>query len=205
MTQCVYCHNKVESSDESLDVKCPKCISNEERFGKPTNCKYCKLNAAFKHRMCVYCAASAKKTQVSPIKCRKCKTNCAFPKSTPTSATSSKETVCRLCYLDDVNGTDNCQIRKTEQDKLVVKKLESRISKLKTQISKIKREKAAIQMTNSKLVEELSNLKNDLKIRDETIVITQNLHERQQFINHLKIEELSNNTLVNTQKQLQKN
>ncbi|CAI5439429.1 unnamed protein product [Caenorhabditis angaria] len=88
-------------------IQCPKCQKNEAKYGKATVCQFCKLNAAFHEKKCVWCAHSERKFG-DPIHCANCKLKCAFPKNSK-ARKAENQSLCRLCIM---------QARQTKQTHL---------------------------------------------------------------------------------------
>ncbi|CAJ0944556.1 unnamed protein product, partial [Mesorhabditis belari] len=87
--RCINCQGNLTANS---GPQCEKCRKNEEKYGKPTNCTYCKLPAAFTEEKCVYCCSSERK-HGSPVPCANCKMKSAFARH------PKKPALCRLCVM----------------------------------------------------------------------------------------------------------
>ena len=69
------------------------------QFGKPKNCKYCQLKAAFEKSCCARCISSEKKYG-APVECGRCKLQCAFNKIKEAQTKVSGQILCLQCTLE---------------------------------------------------------------------------------------------------------
>ncbi|CAB3407548.1 unnamed protein product [Caenorhabditis bovis] len=92
---CLNCRTDLESTNNG--TQCIKCQKNEQKYGKPTTCKFCQLNAAFLERKCVWCSYSERKYG-PPVQCASCKLICASQKSEKAKRSNAK-VLCRLCVM----------------------------------------------------------------------------------------------------------
>ncbi|KAK0427470.1 hypothetical protein QR680_010244 [Steinernema hermaphroditum] len=99
MKKCMNCRSPLvdKTGKEIGGVQCPKCKKNQEKYGKPGICKYCKLTAAFVDEKCVHCCHGERKFG-PPVECNNCKLKSAFVKN---GIRSDKAILCRLCDMTE--------------------------------------------------------------------------------------------------------
>ncbi|TKR62128.1 hypothetical protein L596_026127 [Steinernema carpocapsae] len=110
--KCVNCRAALvdKAGKPIAGVQCTKCKANQEKYGKPGVCKYCKLQAAFVEEKCVHCCHGERKFG-PPIECNKCKLKSAFVRN---GMRNDKPILCRLC---DMQANANRQREKNKDSK----------------------------------------------------------------------------------------
>ncbi|KAI6195342.1 Protein FAM76B [Aphelenchoides besseyi] len=98
MKKCCLCRRDLMPGSSP---QCDKCKKNEAKYGKPTECIYCKLPAAFVDNKCVHCSYSERKNG-PPQACSRCGSKSAFTRN---PLKLSKNLLCRLCQPVHGNGT----------------------------------------------------------------------------------------------------
>ncbi|KAI6653620.1 Protein FAM76A-like [Oopsacas minuta] len=99
LRSCCYCQMEFYwmGSLESSAV-CKRCKRDHHVHGKPTNCSYCRVKAAFSGGKCFRCQYFEAKYS-TPVECNMCKTRCAFIKSEESRKKVQGQTLCYLCTL----------------------------------------------------------------------------------------------------------
>lgn len=100
LVPCTYCRLEFHSLKKVKgEPTCAKCSHYLSQYGKPKNCKYCQLKAAFEKSCCARCVSSEKKYG-PPVKCSRCKLQCAFNKSKEAQAKVEGQILCLQCTLE---------------------------------------------------------------------------------------------------------
>ncbi|KAL7738848.1 hypothetical protein ACLKA6_016753 [Drosophila palustris] len=94
VVQCSYCRSEFASAIKSQSA-CKRCEDYMGRYGKPTTCKCCKIDAAFGSSKCMRCASYEAKYG-PPIQCDECKLRSAFDRRDENEKVNGKY-LCWLC------------------------------------------------------------------------------------------------------------
>jgi len=141
LVPCVYCrleyHILTKVNGEKV---CSKCSHYLSLHGKPSNCKYCQIKAAFDKSCCARCSSSEKRYG-APVSCNRCKLRCAFNKSKESQIKVGGQILCLQCTLEykrirhkqqkQTEKIDKTQSWKSEP-KLVALKAENLATKFKS-------------------------------------------------------------------------
>ncbi|CAD6184109.1 unnamed protein product [Caenorhabditis auriculariae] len=169
------CNCRVDLPESSSAPQCAKCQKNEQKYGKPTTCKFCQLNAAFHEQKCVYCSHSERKFG-PPVSCANCKLNSAFQKH-PRAA---GPTLCRMCIM---------QARSMKQSTLAgvtVPPLEKHSSSTKTSGKRKRHEKSsdesAAKMGRAENALAQTDLMHLQQLRDKIARLSSTIKEKEEMI-----------------------
>uniref|UniRef100_A0A7E4VG00 FYVE-type domain-containing protein n=1 Tax=Panagrellus redivivus TaxID=6233 RepID=A0A7E4VG00_PANRE len=180
--RCINCRRELGEND---GLQCDKCKKNEEKYGKPEICKYCRLPAAFVDRKCVHCAYSERKMG-APVACIKCYRKCAFVKEKNLASTA----VCRNCVksLDEAEKARLKRAAKVATTSSPPKKARhsSGSSSVKPSSSRHSASTSAIESDHlaqvQQLRDQISELKTTITERDHQ------LHEKDKVIGTLRTD-----------------